>query len=611
MSREILILLAALSCVLASPPIHLINSDFAHGSYLIETPGRYVLDEDVSFDPNPAIGGDAYDSGFPLPDQLKSNGGPYDDHAFSLGFFAAIVISAEDVTLDLNGHKIEQSEEHALLQRFFAVIELADQPFVPGQGPHDFGLALSPAKRVTIRDGTIGRSSHHGIHGNGNEDVAVRNVVFDGYEVGALALNGVKKLRVKNCDAVNRKDVPVLGTFSSARFIQHYVDHLNSVGSATSLTVGGVSLSVSDVRNRLISAVNGVFDDVVTRGLHYIDPVAHPEEYDVFHNDLGLLDGNSYAFLTNKLGVAVLGFPTHPNTFAERPSRDVEFEDVRVTDHHAFINEIVAINKGGPVIDPVGAVFQVKNKSPTGNMATVTDEADSLAEYKGNPIANAQALVAKAIIDGEFDGTHLDVSRNGIDEDVLAWIEATPGSPEAKLSALISDEGYLCNGDSMFHVNKGVISFKIDSTVRAKLKNIRVTGVRNLGDMGSLSCGNYTKSHPAATLEGYGGAHVRAFSFAGSSRVEVKDVRVSNVRSEYGNAYAFDAFTDSDKIELKNVEATDVVSVNEKALGVRFGPDTMRCELRDWCVSGLSGPKGTYLSLDEGTNNDVRAPDCN
>ena len=61
-------------------------------------------------------------------------GGRYDRRAFGLGFFAAVAIVVDHVALDLGGFTIEQSVEHALTQRFYAAIELADVPFHYDQG---------------------------------------------------------------------------------------------------------------------------------------------------------------------------------------------------------------------------------------------------------------------------------------------------------------------------------------------------------------------------------------------------------------------------------------------------------------------------------------------
>jgi len=162
------------------PVVTLTSDDFLHGTYVIDQPGRYALGEDISFNPNSpsvltnaitagtpshslglTVPVDAYQAGHPLRPQFVAGGvdhfipgGPadarYDPAAFGVGFFAAIAVTADDVVLDLAGHTIEQSAEHALLQRFFAVIELADQPFLPAQGPSDFGDGISLANNVTI-----------------------------------------------------------------------------------------------------------------------------------------------------------------------------------------------------------------------------------------------------------------------------------------------------------------------------------------------------------------------------------------------------------------------------------------------------------------------------
>ena len=149
----------------------------------------------------------------------------YDANFYGLGFFSAIAISASDVNLYLNCHSIEQSNGHALFQRFFAVIELANSPFIRNAGPANFvgeKTRFKAAKGVVIQGpGTIGRSSHHGIHGNNNKNVRIKNVTFKDFEVAAVALNNVDDATIMNCDIPNnRHDVPVLGSFSAARMLR-------------------------------------------------------------------------------------------------------------------------------------------------------------------------------------------------------------------------------------------------------------------------------------------------------------------------------------------------------------------------------------------------------
>ena len=141
--------------------IELSSSDFEDGTYRITKSGHYIFTEDITFDP---------------PREVSST---YPRMPFRLGFFSAITVECPDVVIDLNGHTLKQSEAHALHQRFFALIELADQPFLMGQGPANFGPDTpGGAVRCVVQNGVCGRSSHHGIHGNDVTDVVIHNMVF-------------------------------------------------------------------------------------------------------------------------------------------------------------------------------------------------------------------------------------------------------------------------------------------------------------------------------------------------------------------------------------------------------------------------------------------------
>ena len=629
------------------------SEDFLYGTYIIDTPGVYQLAEDISFNPNspatltaavasglitpeladmmglpePPGAVDAYHAGAPLftqfdvdPSEPFTPGGPtdsrYDPAAFGLGFFAAIVVTADGVVIDLNGHTLEQSAEHALLQRFFAVIELADQPFVPTQGPAGFGGSIESAKNVVIKNGTIGRSAHHGIHGNGNEDITIKNVDFVGYEVGAVALNGVNGLVVEDVTATNRKDIPVLGTFSSAQFIKPYLEELVRSGSPTTLSVDGELLTAEDVRDSLRSAINNSYADIIASpnivdGRPQIDSATHPVEYALFNNPLGLLDGNSYSFLINSFGVAVDGFPHTPDGVTRLPSENVRFHNVHVIDQAAFVNEIVAIDVGGGIaaIDPVGAVFQIRNVHPdTGLPITISDSDDSVATYIGNPVANAQAFVAKAAMQGAFAASPLDISRLNIPEAVLDWVEGKAGSET------LADAGvtYVCNGDSMFHVDKGVIAFKMDAARDVQLVNTSVDGLTNLGAPGSPLCGDYRDgySHSKATLPGYGGAMVRGYTFAGSQDVTVLNSSADNLSSSSGSAIGFDILTDSAEITFVNVSVDGAEagiespapasspSSTPQSVGVHLGADCEDVSLVHLAVTNLAA-QGAMEAVDD------------
>lgn len=198
------------------------NDDFVLGTLIIDEPGDYKLCEDIVFKPNPYGGSSA---GISPLDAFVPNfhDGVYDENEYGMGFFSAISIKTSGVNLYLDCHTLEQSPEHALLQRFYANIELASSPFLPKVGPHDFGDGFVPATDVQILGpGTLGRSSHHGIHGNENSNIVIRDVTFEDFEVGAVSLNNVDDLVIEDCKITNnRHDVPVIGAWSGALFIRY------------------------------------------------------------------------------------------------------------------------------------------------------------------------------------------------------------------------------------------------------------------------------------------------------------------------------------------------------------------------------------------------------
>jgi hypothetical protein len=543
-------------------------------------------------------------------------------------------VETKHVHIHLNGKTIEQSKEHALMQRFFAVIELASTPFIPKQGPADFGPSINAGRHVRIGGGTIGRSAHHGIHGNCNYDVAITNVKFEDFEVAAVALNGVNGLVVRNCSAKGRMDVPVMGRFSGMLFIYRYVKALVEDNAKTTLTVGGKEMTATFIKSKLDEAIVNIYEDIVVNERKTIDKEKHPDEYAIFHNAKGMVDGNAYGFLLHSLGAAVFGFPwTKDEGSKFYHSKNVEFDSVTVHDLRAEIDEVVALRRadiGWVVNDALGNVLQIWNVHPDDKkLITVTSNDDDKAEYKGNMVADAQLFVAKCIQEGTVpDDLHLPKKTNTINADVIAWAEAAAtDKPERILSNLLSklnpnseDVPYYCDGDTMFHVNKGIIGFKIDNTDGATLKNCHVVNMVNHGASGSIMCGKYYRSHPLDTISGYGGADVRGFTFAGSRNVLVKDSTVSKLTSHHGCAVGYSVMMDSSNIKLESctvdtVEAVENTETSPQTVydgcGFEFGVASKDCALKDYCVTTTSSKFGRSLKImDGGRGNKVENEMC-
>lgn len=209
---------------------HLDQSVFDVGTYRILQPGKYVLDEDIVFAPQK-------ENDYWPPMELW---GTYPPSSYYLGFFAAITIECDNVVLDLNGFEISQSDEFYLLQRFFNVIQLNNKVFVDNEGVSSLnyqktdkpvggppaGSLVTPTK-VVIKNGSLGQSSHSGIHGNSVIGLKIKNVHIHNFEISGIHCNGCRDVRILNTEVgPGAQNVPVLGTFSNSRFFQFFTETL-------------------------------------------------------------------------------------------------------------------------------------------------------------------------------------------------------------------------------------------------------------------------------------------------------------------------------------------------------------------------------------------------
>eukprot|EP01084_Bolivina_argentea_P014715 27526_1 len=183
--------------------IYLTQADFISGTYRIKERGEYILTENIiiafnaptdeihdatDFSPNAYDIDDLY--WYPRHDQNEQYPGLYSYHGkFTLGFFAGITIECNDVIINLNGYSISMDYTFYFQQRFFSLIELGNQPFIGGQGPANWGADSIFASNIIIRDGILGLSSHHSIHGNRNNNILINNIRMQKFDVAGFGCN--------------------------------------------------------------------------------------------------------------------------------------------------------------------------------------------------------------------------------------------------------------------------------------------------------------------------------------------------------------------------------------------------------------------------------------
>lgn len=315
--------------VTAHVNVQLHQHDFVNGTFRILESGEYHIREDINFGPRPDndYWNDPRDRYYPIAN-------------FYMGFFAAITIEVDDVELYFHGHTIQQTEKFYLLQRFFNTIQLNDKVFVNNEGVGALNYQnrdnvtmdghtqtvgnLVTVKNIRIQGGTIGRSSHIGIHGNGAQRVTIKDMIIENFEVAGIQCNGCKRVVIDRCTVgPSSREVPALATFSNARFMDLFINRMIPMGFARDGDFSPALLALLDEEiqfadrdepvtikqtfTRLEDALN-----LYTKFRANTLPAQLSEEEEelleeakkVFANPSGLPDGGVvYGIVINKLGV--------------------------------------------------------------------------------------------------------------------------------------------------------------------------------------------------------------------------------------------------------------------------------------------------------------------
>ena len=277
---------------------YLYQIDFIDGTYRIKKPGTYIIMEDIEFNFNPSppryYSPNSVHENYYWPNQDDDDiypgaGGSRD--AFFLGFFAGITIECDNVIIDLNGRELRMSRPFYYQQPFFSIIELASQPFLPQQGPGMFGAEPHFATNVVIKNGIIGLSSHHGIHGNNNGGITIHDVKVKNFQTHGIQLNGFEQLNMKNVDiGPSSQRVYLNGNYGQLRLLlpkmakiaqSHKDDYIRFYGRMKE------KVSMQDLIDKVVKMMDMVFNYVID-GETYEDHPDWDEAVRVFINPSGL-----------------------------------------------------------------------------------------------------------------------------------------------------------------------------------------------------------------------------------------------------------------------------------------------------------------------------------
>jgi len=530
--------------------IYLNQTDFDMGTYRIKVPGIYILNENITFSPNKNI----YDSTNCMdfknvldnfhpnyPEQLEQ----YPNPPYQFGFFAAITVECDNVVIDLNNKIIEQSVIHYFHQRFYSNIELNSSPFINGQGPSNFGEIQFP-KNIYIKNGTLGRSSHHGIHGNGNHNIIIENLVIKNYEVGGIALNGSENVIIRNIEIKDSlRDVNINFLYSNALYTRRFLYELLKHNSNAFLFVNGTQNI--KIENILCELQKEMIDKVYTKLISNNKP-----ESQLFLNSTGLPEGNIYGIVLNGLGVVVGDFIKDYEGVIG--NKNIVIHDIYFKNLDSFPREIITLtDKKKPHLGTVGNTLPYLD---------ITD--NNTGNYFSNVMTNATVILAKYInIDSTFsiNSKSINIPQYMIDE----WFEANNDINIIKNKYSLK---YVNLRDQMNHVMKGNLILFLSGCNGIKIDNIHMENISNSGN--NCDCEDNriidykyifdTKDFINYNLlvSKYLGTDIVPILIASSTNVNINNIYCNNIYSIQGECIGLKIIGKCNNIYSNNISINDV-----------------------------------------------------
>jgi len=472
--------------------IELWQSDFEEGTYRIQESGTYKIMEDIVLDFN---AGDTADpssgkSWWPQKEQIDDYPGAGTTRdAYYLGFIAGITIEVDDVVIDLNEHGISMSRALYYQQRFFSIISLKSVAFPLNQGPGFFGMEPKYANNVVIKNGAIGLSSHHGIHGHFNSNVTIEKVHVHSFETHGIQMSHFQDLTIKNVEIGPSSTVAYLkGEYAYARWTVAQLERIMESGVYNDIfpvyfDSREDGLEFVEIVDSLKSLMDIAFKYVIGEEEYDDDDEDWLAAKDLFINEDGLPYGAvMYGLFLNLYFANV--FTIHPSI---KHANTANIEQLKIHGLHHKSVEYLRMDKYH------SAMYRNQFNAPLdakrvlgGQIYEGQDMVWGSVHYEGSPLTDASILLAMVTDDwGEQGLIMMDSNYTNWALGKHQWDDSTKaGHP------------YLgCNNDRMAHVPKGVIGIRMDGADNVTFRDLEISDLREYSDTGSDLCGEYFDGH--------------------------------------------------------------------------------------------------------------------
>ena len=470
-----------------APTIDLHQSDFNSGTYRIQQPGYYRLAQNITFSPDPVA-------------ETKRKDKPL------TGWFAAISVECDNVIIDLNTKTLEVAEsmltQHAF--KVFSLIELGNSPFEHFLFTYVDNKTLSFAKNITVKNGALGRSPHHGIHGNRNANVYLYDLTIRDWEVSAIALNGLQSGHIQHISITgNTHVIPFTSIFTLLNVTRVDLESLIKQGDRTA--------------QRYLDALQTVIKDDSQNG---------------FMNPGNRHDGNCYGiYLHRTFDIGPMAVHS-----TDKTSNCVLIEDVDICNIKASIIETVGMaDMNNQLIK--AEVFGIPrwiDAYPNGTFAP-------------SPLLKAQIYVLSKRDEGRPP------SAKKLPEGLAEAILSTRTN-EALFLKLVKP---VFNIDDAGHANKGIFGIRVDGGHSITLRNCTIMGLENKSELGQelkdIVQGDQYNTPPTR----YTGSDVYGISFAASHNCSIYNCVVQECRSDNGYIFGISLKNDVTNTRVVNCCSND------------------------------------------------------
>jgi hypothetical protein len=290
-------------------------------------------------------------------------------------------------------------------------------------------------------NGGLLNSSHHGVHGNQNNNVMIYNTNINNYEVAGVALNGATgSIISNNIMKGNNSTVKVLSTFSQSIFVLRALKQKGETGTDVYI----------NLNNDVITTKNEI--------------LGNQQQTTYFQNTTGKYDGNMYGIVLNVRGVVINKF-IKERTEQMSGNQDILVINnyIRDVDSHPVEIVALAIDDGTQSEGAYGAKRMV---GPFGDVLEIENIMNDERKYTGTSLSEAQIYLADK---------YPDLGTINITNEVIIWSKS---DPNVELPTTLQ---FVPEGDSMGHFMKGNIGIFVSAGININLLNNRIDNVATRG----------------------------------------------------------------------------------------------------------------------------------